>query len=98
MKDRQQRVGQRGGIVLDHRIIGATVVDGTGAPAVAADIGIRDGRIVAIVEPGARNLRRLWPSSKPRLCRHAHALRRTTFLGSIRRSVERSRCHFSDRG
>jgi N-acyl-D-aspartate/D-glutamate deacylase len=38
--------------VLDHRIIGATVVDGTGAPALAADIGIRDGRIVAIVEPG----------------------------------------------
>lgn len=38
--------------MLDHRIIGATVVDGTGAPAVAADIGIRDGRIVAIVEPG----------------------------------------------
>lgn len=38
--------------MLDHRIIGATVVDGTGDPAFAADIGIRDGRIVAIVEPG----------------------------------------------
>ncbi|MEJ6511541.1 MAG: amidohydrolase family protein, partial [Acidimicrobiales bacterium] len=38
--------------MLDHQVIGATVVDGTGAPAVAADIGIRDGRIVAIVEPG----------------------------------------------
>ena len=38
--------------MLDHRIIGATVVDGTGAPAVVADIGIRDGRIVTIVEPG----------------------------------------------
>jgi len=39
--------------VLDLRIIGATVVDGTGAPAFAADLGIRDGRVVAIVEPGA---------------------------------------------
>jgi N-acyl-D-aspartate/D-glutamate deacylase len=39
--------------VLDYRIIGASVVDGTGAPAYRADIGIRDGRIVAIVEPGS---------------------------------------------
>jgi N-acyl-D-aspartate/D-glutamate deacylase len=39
--------------VLDYRIIGASVVDGTGTPAYRADIGIRDGRIVAIVEPGS---------------------------------------------
>jgi N-acyl-D-amino-acid deacylase len=32
----------------DLVIRGGTVVDGTGAPAVAADIGIRDGRIAAI--------------------------------------------------
>jgi N-acyl-D-aspartate/D-glutamate deacylase len=37
---------------LDHRILGATVVDGTGAPAYTADLGIRDGRIVAIVPAG----------------------------------------------
>lgn len=38
--------------MLDHLIVGATVVDGTGAPARVADIGLRDGRIAAIAAPG----------------------------------------------
>jgi len=36
--------------MLDVVIRGGQVVDGTGAPARVADIGIRDGRIVAIGE------------------------------------------------
>ncbi|MFE2215105.1 amidohydrolase family protein [Streptomyces canus] len=34
--------------MLDHIVKGATVVDGTGAPARTADVGIRDGRIAVV--------------------------------------------------
>jgi N-acyl-D-aspartate/D-glutamate deacylase len=36
--------------MLDHVIKGVTVVDGTGAPAYTADVGLRDGRVAVIGE------------------------------------------------
>jgi len=36
----------------DTLIVGARVIDGTGAPAVERDVAVRDGRIVAMEAPG----------------------------------------------
>ncbi|MBI2704186.1 MAG: amidohydrolase family protein [Actinobacteria bacterium] len=38
--------------MLDHLIVGGQLIDGTGLPARPADIGVRDGTIVAVAEAG----------------------------------------------
>ena len=71
-------------MMLDIRISGGMIVDGSGRPPYRGDVGIRDDRIVALGKvtsrPAGNRCHRKNRGS--RLCRHPHPLRRPGLLGS----------------
>ena len=82
--------------MLDRVIRGGLVVDGTGAPARVADVGIRGGRIAAVGRRD-RTRRRDCRRNGKVVCPgfidlHTHYDAQTP-LGPHRQSVGRSRCH-----
>ena len=87
--------------MLDCVIRGGEVVDGTGAPGRRADVGIRDGRIVAIGdvsdEAGAPDDRRRRQGRRAGLRRHPHALRRAGVLRHDAEPVAAARRDDGDR-
>ena len=87
--------------MLDHLIIGATIVDGTGRarlrPATSACATAASSRSAASTEPAHHTLDADGLVVCPGLRRPAHPLRRAALLGSGRLAVERPRRHVGDR-
>ena len=83
--------------MLDEVIRGGTVVDGTGNAAVTADVGIRDGRIVAIGkvnDEAAHETKRARVAAKP--FGHGHERQAGGAGGGRERAVRRHTAALED--
>jgi N-acyl-D-aspartate/D-glutamate deacylase len=89
--------------MLDHLITGGTVVDGTGAPSRPADIAVRDGKIVAVADPGSitEDATHVTDATGmlviPGVIDPPHPLRRPDPLGRLRLAFQRARRDHGDR-
>ncbi len=77
------------------------VIDGTGAPAVLADVAVDGGRITVVgtvTEPGREEIDATGLDGHPRLRRRAHPLRRPGHLGPAAHPVDLARRHHRGHG
>ncbi len=82
----------------DLKIVNGTVIDGSGAEGVRGDVGIVDGRIVALgaaPDAAAQTIDATRAHRLPRLYRHPHPLRRPDHLGSQPQHLALARRHDS---
>lgn len=56
------------GLTFDHKIVGGLLLDGTGAPARRADLGVRGDRIAALGDLTAAAARRTWRADGRYVC------------------------------